>query len=56
MESNEKNAGPLELKETDLKIRENAEKHHTSEFDLVARQNNAHLIVRRGQPFVMDFA
>ncbi len=54
MQSNE-TAGPLELKWTDLKIRENAEKHHTSNFDLVARQMNQHLIVRRGQQFTIDF-
>lgn len=54
MKPDEKQVRPLELKWADLKVRENANEHHTADFDSIDRQNNAQLIIRRGQAFTID--
>ncbi|KAK3085991.1 hypothetical protein FSP39_011813, partial [Pinctada imbricata] len=40
--------------EIDLHITENAREHHTDRYDLTQKSKDAELVIRRGQPFLMD--
>ncbi|KHJ44527.1 transglutaminase family protein [Trichuris suis] len=42
---------PLELELADLYIAKNAAAHHTADFNVVYRENDKNLVIRRGQPF-----
>ncbi len=44
---------PLELNWISLNINENTASHHTQDFDVVQKQRNPHLVIRRGQEFLI---
>ncbi|KAF4519866.1 hypothetical protein B566_EDAN005204 [Ephemera danica] len=46
----------LQVLGVDLLIGENGVPHHTSEFELMERTQDARLVVRRGQPFVLKLS
>ncbi|XP_059471130.1 annulin isoform X2 [Neocloeon triangulifer] len=46
----------LQVLSANLLLAENGGPHHTAEFDLMERVQGAKLVVRRGQPFVLQLA
>lgn len=44
----------LTIKSVDIKIAENAKAHHTDKFDLVKREKDPRLVIRRGQGFFIS--
>ncbi|KAG1715027.1 Annulin [Nymphon striatum] len=44
---------PLVIQKFDYEIEENSKKHHTREYEMVKREKNPYLVVRRGQQFTI---
>ena len=44
---------PLTVKDVDLHIKDNSERHHTDKYELTTLEKGAELVVRRGEGFVI---
>lgn len=44
----------LKILKVDLRYVDNGKKHHTDKYDLMSRDENQRLVVRRGQDFSID--